>query len=145
MRQSGFYTPKNCENNLWLTRNKKRILILGGILICVAGGVLLYKYRGDMLIESEIISKNTKKYSTIIHDATSRFASPPVIKELSESAVKTHSSKLNGGKPFNIAGHIRNLPAGQKPSIEKVRIATELGIDLNSNQTLVKPYMENVA
>ena len=43
------------------------------------------------------------------------------------------------------AGHIRNLPAGQKPSIEKVRIATELGIDLNSNQTLVKPYMKNDA
>lgn len=145
MRQDRAYPPKKYENNLWLTQNKRKILIFGGILVCVAGGVLLYKYRGDILKRSEIISKSTKKDTTIIRDETSHFASPPVIKDLSETVVKNYSCKLNGGQPFNIVGHVRNLPAGQKPSIEKVRIATELGIELNSNQTLVKPYIKNVA
>lgn len=143
MRKNRIYTPTKCKNDLWLTRNKRKILIFGGILTCVAGGILFYKCRGDILKESEIISKSIN--TPIIGDVTSRFASHPVIKELSESDIKTHSRKLNGGRPFNIAGHVRNLPAGQKPSIKKVKIATELGIELNSNQTLVKPYIKNVA
>lgn len=133
------------QNDLRLARNKRKILIFGGVLICAVGGVLLYRYRKEICEGIELVSKSTKKDAALFCEATSNFTSPPITKDLSGAIQKVHGGKLNGGQPFNVAGHIRNLPAGQNPSIEKVRIATELGVELNSNQTLVKPYTKNAA
>lgn len=41
--------------------------------------------------------------------------------------------------------HIRNLPEGWKPSLEKVVTALDIGIELAENQTWVKDYVKPLA
>ena len=62
-----------------------------------------------------------------------------------ETEAITVSKTLNNGVPFGVEGFIRNLPDGWHPSAEKIAQAAALGIKLGEHQTLVDPYMKNVA
>ena len=52
---------------------------------------------------------------------------------------------INNGEAIDVNMHIRNLPMGWKASQEKIDKAVELGINLLENQTIVDPYLKNVA
>ena len=45
-------------------------------------------------------------------------------------------------KSFQVSEHLRNLPSNQKPSLEKLALAAERGITLESGQTLVDSYVK---
>lgn len=127
----------------WWERNKKKVLIIGGVVVAVGVGVLAFKNK-DALIA---LVKGSKKLSSKvppIADTTIIETTTEVITTVEMEAI-TVSKTLNNGDPFGVEGFIRNLPEGWHPSAEKIAQAAALGIKLGEHQTLVDPYMKNVA
>lgn len=127
----------------WWKRNKKKVLIIGEVVVAVGVGVLVFKNK-DALIA---LVKGGKKLSSKvppIADTTNIETTTEVITTVETEAI-TVSKTLNNGDPFGVEGFIRNLPDGWHPSVEKIAHAAALGIKLGEHQTLVDPYMKNVA
>lgn len=125
----------------WWHRNKKTVYIVGGIIIIVGIGCVLYiKFdtikglftviKPDATIEKK--SQVAAKIETAVAD---------ILPEKPESIKKI----INGGDAFDVSAHIRNLPLGWKASQEKIMQAAERGITLMEKQTLVNPYTKNTA
>ena len=63
---------------------------------------------------------------------------------ISESVSTSVPSNLPKGIII-VDGHVRNLPAGWKPSIGKVELAKKCGYSLEEHQTFVKAYTKAAA
>lgn len=134
---------QNKIETTWWERNKKKVLIIGGVVVAVGVGVLAFKNK-DALIA---LVKGGKKLSSKvppIADTTIIETTTEVITTVETEAI-TVNKTLNNGDPFGVEGFIRNLPDGWHPSTEKIAQAAALGIKLGEHQTLVDPYMKNVA
>ncbi len=134
----------NEQNNTemtWWERNKKKVLIIGGVVIAVGIGIFVFKNK-DVLIE--LIKKGKATANNIPHNDESI-----IIKNTSNVPttvnieVATTNTPINNGEPFEVKGFIRNLPDSRCPSAEKRAQAARLGIELGEHQTLVDPYMKN--
>ena len=134
---------QNKTETTWWERNKKKVLIIGGVVVAVGVGVLIFKNKGALIA----LVKGGKKLASKVPP----IADPSMIETTTEviTTVETEaitvSKTLNNGVPFGVEGFIRNLPDGWHPSAEKSAQAAALGIVLGEHQTLVDPYMKNVA
>ena len=128
---------QNKIETTWWERNKKKVLIIGGVVVAVGVGVLA-------LIELVKGGKKLASKVPPIADTTIIETTTEVITTVETEAI-TVSKTLNNGDPFGVEGFIRNLPDGWHPSAEKIAQAAALGIKLGEHQTLVDPYMKNVA
>lgn len=125
----------------WWYRNKKTVLIVGGIL--AAAGASYAIYRNRHIVKGLFAS--IKQESFVINNPqVSVEVATPIVTPLTESP-QAISKIINGGEAFDVSGHIRNLPNGWKATPEKIAEAAELGISLVGNQTLVDSYMKNAA
>ena len=122
---------QNKTETTWWEHNKKKVLIIGGVVVAV--GVALVK--GGKKLASKVPP---------IADPSMIETTTEVITTVETEAI-TVSKTLNNGFPFGVEGFIRNLPDGWHPSAEKIAQAAALGIELGEHQTLVDPYMKNVA
>lgn len=52
-------------------------------------------------------------------------------------------STANGGEPFTVRMHFRDLGENRHPSLEKIIAAQALGIELADNQTFVVEHTKN--
>lgn len=134
---------QNKTEATWWERNKKKVLIIGGVVVAVGVGVLVFKNR-DALIALLKRGKGLASNVPQIADPTIIETTSEVITVVDTEAI-TVSKTLNNGLPFGVEGFIRNLPDGWHPSAEKIAQAAEMGIELGDHQTLVNPYMKNVA
>ena len=134
---------QNKIETTWWERNKKKVLIIGGVVVAVGVGVLVFKNK-DALIELVKGGKKLASKVPPIADTTIIETTTEVITTV-ETEASTVSKTLNNGDPFGVEGFIRNLPDGWHPSAEKIAQAAALGIKLGEHQTLVDPYMKNVA
>ena len=133
----------NEQNNMektWWERNKKKVLIIGGVAVCV--GVLVFNK--DALIKLVKADKRLAKNVPQIADPTVVETTPKMIPVVDPEAINVRKP-LNNGLPFGVKEFIRNLPDGWHPSAEKIAQAAALGITLEENQTLVNDYVKNVA
>ena len=126
----------------WWDRNKKTMIIIGGILLVAGTSYAIYKkwdtIKGVLVsIEPEPIMINNPKVSVDIQAAQIT----KVLPEQPEIITKI----INNGESFDVSRHVRNLPIGWKASPEKIEEAVALGINLLENQTFVEPYIKNVA
>lgn len=85
-------------------------------------------------IIGKIIAELLAKYHKLV-------AEPPESKH--ESSCVIYSNSHCQDKQILIPLTLRNLPSGYHPSEEAKRYATQLGITLSSNQTLVKEHIRN--
>ncbi len=125
----------------WWQRNKNTVLIIGGILLVAGTGYAAYKnwdtIKGAFVsVEPEPIRINNPKVSVDIQTQITE-----VLPEQTEIITKI----INNSESIEVSRHVRNLPYGWKASPEKIEEAVELGMNLLENQTIVDPYMKNVA
>ena len=134
----------NEQNNTemtWWERNKKKVLIIGGVVIAVGIGIVVFKNK-DVLIE--LIKKGKAAANNIPQNDE-----PIIIKTTSNAPTEVNievvavNTPINNGEPCEVKGFIRNLPDSRCPSAEKRAQAARLGIELGEHQTLVDPYMKN--
>ena len=101
----------------WVSSHKKPILVGGAAL--GAAAVVVLGVRGGGIPFS-----NLSEVSPTVD---------PVIKTITEP------------KTVQVAGHIRNLPSGWKPSADKIAQAKQIGVSLAEHQTIVNPYSKLIA
>lgn len=127
----------------WWERNKKKVLIIGGIAVAVGICVVAFKNRKAILAlidNGKAVAKVTKPIiqSTVV-EATSE------ITTVATPQIASECIPLNNGLPFEVRMFIRNLPEDRHPSAEKIAEALRLGIELGAHQTIVDPHLRNVA
>jgi hypothetical protein len=96
--------------------NKKEIVIGTAIVFSVMGTILVVKNRA--VIKSSIKSS--------------------LVEEVLTKSIETKNNV--SPNTINVREHIRNLPDGWNPSINKVELASKYGYSLEGHQTWVNAY-----
>ena len=118
----------------WWETNKKTVLIIGGLILITGSSYVI-----------------CKKWDTIrgmfinFEPETAMMSNQKVTIGIRSQNTETLTKIINEGEAFDVIRHIRNLPKGWKASPEKIEEAVNLGINLLENQTIVNPYIKNVA
>lgn len=118
--------------------HKKEIIIGAVAVISVVGAVLIVKNRAPII--SAI--KSLRIEEVLTNSSETRNIAGPLI---SKSVKKSVTSNLPIGNIINVREHIRNLPEGWNPSINKVELAAKFGYSLEEHQTLVNAYAKTFA
>ena len=125
----------------WWHRNKKKVYIVGGIILAVGIGYVGYRnsdaIKGLFTVvkPEDLVMKNPQRITNIKSSGTN------ILLETTETTTKI----INNGNAFDVNGYLRTLPLGWKASPEKIAEAAERGITLLGNQTLVDSYTKNIA
>ena len=111
-------------------KHKKQIMIAATATGIVIVGVVIFKKKDTI---------KALRTGNVAH----------VIAENSDNIRLISSSPIEGNiiteySISNVKGFRRNLPAGQKASPGKIELASELGIELGENQTLVNPFIRRI-
>jgi len=128
----------------WIRTHKKEIL--AGVCLAagtVAGILVFKKFQADDL-SAPSLRLNTM--SSSIQEAMHTTALETGFEQRAVSLIEASQESLvsiNGGEPFDVTKHIRNLNGGRLPSEEKIRTALENGFKLGPNQTWVDTYTKN--
>lgn len=132
---------QNSKKASWWTRHKKKVYIIGGIII--VAGVSYVAYRNRQILLEFLLPKatNTGDDKLLIDSQLSTII--PVELETPPSTIAVQSLPINNGLPYLIHQHPRRLPEGRHPSPAKLAEAAALGLELESNQTLVDAYYKN--
>ena len=103
------------EQKTWWQRNKKRVLIAGGVAVAVVGGILLYKNWDSV---TKLAMKVLRQGQKPAPQPIEIHVDLPVTDVVHE-AQRPVLAIINGGEAFPVNGHIRNLPASWTPSPEQ--------------------------
>ncbi|NTW72587.1 MAG: hypothetical protein HGA49_10165 [Eubacteriaceae bacterium] len=117
--------------------HKKEIAIGAAVVLSVVAVVLVAKNKASLIAAF----KPTHMGGVLSSSLDTRNNVVPIISEALPTSIP-------GNSPIgmtNVRGHIRNLPDGWRPSLDKVELAKELGISLNGSQTLVDAYSKVAA
>lgn len=112
---------------------KKEIVTGTVIVLSVTGTILVVKNRA--VNKSAIKSSLVKEVSTKSIETKSNVG--PFVSEPIEKSIM---SKRPIDNTINVREHIRNLPEGWNPSLNKVELASKYGYSLEGNQTWVNAY-----
>lgn len=113
--------------------HKKEIVIGTAIVFSVMGAIFVVKNRA--VIESSIKSSLLDDVLTKSIETKNNVSSL-----VSEPVEKGIMSKFPINNTINVREHIRNLPEGWNPSINKVELASKYGYSLERHQTWVNAY-----
>ena len=116
-------------------KEHKKEIAIGAVIVISA--VLVVKNKGS--IQSVIKSSRMEGALTSSLETQNNVGSL-----ISESVSTSVPSNLPKGIII-VDGHVRNLPAGWKPSIGKVELAKKCGYSLEEHQTFVKSYTKVAA
>ena len=130
---------KNTEITWW-ERNKKKVLTIGGVVIAVGIGIVVFKNK-DALIE---FMKKEKMTTKSVPQNDEPLAIQESLNAIIGDAIKDRKP-INNGNPYKVITHIRNLSNDRCPSAEKRKAAEKLGIYLGEHQTFVNEYIKNVS
>lgn len=142
MNENAIYVKEQEQGfkEFWL-RNKKTVLAIGGVLLAVGAGYVVYKNWGSL---KDVFISGDSKPGMIPTPKLTVDIQTQITEALPEKTA-TITKIINNGEAIDVNMHIRNLPMGWKASQEKIDKAVELGINLLENQTIVDPYLKNVA
>ncbi|GGA40672.1 hypothetical protein [Psychrobacillus lasiicapitis] len=113
--------------------HKKEIVTGTAIVFSVMGAILVVKNRA--VIKSAIKSSLVEEALTKSIE-TKTNVSPLVLEPIEKSII----NKFPIDNKINVREHIRNLPKGWNPSINKVELASKYGYSLEGHQTWVNAY-----
>ena len=117
----------------WVKAHKTELLIAGGIIATAVGAVIL-------------VQKWDKVKPLLWSETKSLVANAPqplnIVNEVPDAAV---ANNIPAPKLTEVHTHLRNLPQGYHPSARKIAEASENGIPLGDNQTVVSSYFRSNA
>lgn len=123
----------------WWTKHRKKVYAAGTIIVVAGAGYILFKNKDTILslVKKEGIDPN--HFPPLKEEITAEAAE--VIKM--ETITDATPQILNGGEPFTVRMHFRDLGENRHPSFDKIIAAQALGIELADNQTFVVEYTKN--
>ena len=135
----------NKQNNTkitWLKHNKKKIIIISGVVIAVGTGIVVFKNKDTLahIVKKEKISTNI----VALPDAQQTVEKISEVHNAINADTVISNKRLNNGLPFSVRGGIRNLSNNRHPSAKKMAQAKIRNIELGAHQTIVDSYMKNV-
>ena len=116
----------------WIKEHKKE-LILAGVGTAISLGLV---YIG-LKEKDQILEIFNKFEDTDVKDIETFKANIPIPVQSETLELTDSSSNMSLSE---VMKHVRNLPEGQHPSIEKINSASENGFELLENQTWVTDY-----
>ena len=117
---------KSCKE--WAKDHKVELIIAGiGVGVTIAVILAMKKATSEEEFLEEVAKSFIKKMPEEI-SAVDTSIVPEAVKNVAKRA------------SHEVSMHLRNLPEGHKPSLEKLAEAKELGISLLQTQTLVDAY-----
>ena len=128
----------------WVREHKKAIIAGTCLVVGTVAGVIIYKKIRSAGIPVSLIQLEQTQSASFV--AVHQMIPDAGIRLATESATKIAEgtlSVLNGGEPFDVSKHVRNLSGARTPSAEKIRTALENGFELGPNQTWVDHYIKN--
>ncbi len=137
--------PKSTAgSDTWWRRNKRRVMVLGGVAATIAAGCLLYANRDAAL---EFVKKAAGSLGAWggASETTGMASDVVAVCAIPAASVGATRGPLNGGNPFPVSGHVRNLPTGRSCSASNRALAAANGITLGDRQSYIPTYMKNVA
>ena len=140
------------EESTWWERNRKKVLVIGGIVIAIGVGVAVYaafknksvltlalkKTKNKLLSVSDKVPAMTTVASVVPKAVENRLSNEPACMEPVESNLDmgvTEKIKITVCEAF-----VRTLPEGWHRSAEKSEEAILMGLELADNQTIVDPF-----
>ena len=103
----------------YLKEQRKKFLIGAGVAMALAaGGFAAYRFAGQATV-NKVLNESLWAADDLIGSQAAR--------------------------QIGVSQHIRNLPAGWKPSARKVEEAATLGIRLGEGQTIVDQFTRTIA
>ena len=143
---------QNSIKKNWWQRNKKKVFVIGGVVLAIGTGITLYYLTKNKKSIISALHKTTVKaipkannaISSKIVKSTSKAVAEAALASSATEQIATGSSvvketaemiEVSVNKVF-----IRNLPEGWHHSAEKAAEALRLGIELAANQTIVDPF-----
>ncbi len=125
---------------VWIKEHKKE-LIISGVSIASIGmliiGVKNYK-------DQEKVYRSLEKLVEKTPDSFPTTNAVPLKDSIPMGIIEIKPESTNRVS-HDVSKHIRNLPEGYKPSMEKVLSAADFGFELLPGQTWVKPYKTGMA
>lgn len=122
----------------WIEKNKEKLIIAGigtGSLLLVVLGI---RNRETIQMVWNSLKEAVKQPTEIMVAANITLQISPELIPETVTAVVSDSKCL----PFEVSGHIRNLPDGWRASPEKIAEAMENNIMLLDGQTWVDSYVK---
>lgn len=124
----------------WIKTNKKKIIITGvtvsGVIICILNKDSILAWLSDLY---KSIEESSLKVPESLREENDIIVLEPSLETDSISSAEIIPFP-NTHTPFDVNGHIRNLPEGRHASSEKIESAEKNGYSLGPNQTYVDPY-----
>lgn len=108
----------------WVKTHKSELIITGSIVATIGTVFLIDNW--ESVIGSTFVCQKTRSTRTI-----------EVVSENPVIPVMTGAPAI---KTINVKEHLRNLPHGRHPSMQKVKEAMNSGIELLENQTIISAH-----
>ena len=135
----------------WAKAHKKELIIATGMSITALIGLITsIRSRNALeelfasfkkLIEKPVIITKMPEVIPVMQKQISEIQVDPSVESVSEQVRDVIAPVVKKERvPHDVRMHPRTLPANWKPSLEKINLAKDLGIDLAPNQTLVNSY-----
>ena len=141
MNNEGRQLAEQTTPKTWWDRNKKKVMIGGG-LACTVFGAYLFVQLHDKLflgLNNETLSNTELPINTGINTDVA----DGIIVAVADTPAKIYNIK-EYTRPFEVRGFVRNLPKGYHASQEKITEACSNNIILLDGQTWVNSYMKGV-
>ncbi|MBR3325874.1 MAG: hypothetical protein IKG22_00935 [Atopobiaceae bacterium] len=137
---------KGQSGSTWWDRNKKRVKIAGGIAVAIAGGWLLCSNWSTAKAVARKVVVGLKEGRGATTTLTAGMAPVVMMVDMEPTDASERPRKLiNGGDPFPVSGHVRNLPSERTSSVANRMLAAANGVTLEKGQSYIPTYMKNVA
>lgn len=128
----------------WVEQHKKPIIVGCCIVVVTVAGVLIYKKLSLPKSGMERLKPlHQLERETLSQPLKIECPKLPSVDPITKSSAAEVATCLNGGEPFEVNKHIRNLPSNRQPSTDKILRALENGIELSKHQTWVDNYIKN--
>ena len=133
------YIQEASHSPSWWQRNKKSVMIAGGIILGAIGTYVLFTQHDRI---SSFFTDRVGKLVNHIGNVSQPYSGPELppsimIEEASAQNIPIYAQTITVGE------HIRNLPCGRTPSVEKITTALEHNFILGEHQTWVESYTKN--
>lgn len=123
----------------WWTKHRKKVYAAGTIIVVAGAGYILFKNKDTILSLVKTEGIDPDHYLPLDGEITAEVAEVIEMETITDAAPKI----LNGGEPFTVRMHFRDLGENRHPSLEKIIAAQALGIELADNQTFVVEHTKN--
>lgn len=120
----------------WVKKHKKELLLSGVSVSVILALIIGIKNRDERI-------KAWKPLIKLADEASQRASALTIsvnLEELSVLESMDYNNPQMGAEFMDVCSHIRNLPEGRIPSVEKIASAAQRGYELKPGQTWVEQY-----